>query len=114
MFISGPIIGCTNEFVQVGFNSSNSVFFCKFLIEVSDLEKSCSIKYGLCDQEVTMTLLGYSIPENSKSVQLVLQNLTGETYCYLVTAKSETTVLQIEGNFIRKGAGQIIIRSRAS
>ena len=70
--------------------------------------KSCIIDYGLCDQQTTLTLQGYSTSENLNSVELDLQDLTDGTYCYLVTAKSVMTAIQVEGNFIKTGDENIV------
>ena len=87
-------IGGTNNFVRVEAQSDRII--CTFL-NAQDGDKSCSIVYGRdCQQLDSETLTGRAQEGDSVIVPL-LQNT--EVYCYLVTAISGDTSVNIMGNF---------------
>lgn len=84
------------------FNSSTSFFFCIFLNERNNFEKSCSIEYRLCNQKLTQTVHNTSTSENPNSILLNLVSLEVGTYCYIATAVTNTTTVKVEGE-LQKG-----------
>ena len=85
-------IECTNRFVEVQYNSATSTISCVFLSELDTSEKSCSILYGVCDQEQTKMAVGNT---TSSSVMLKV-DVTG-SYCYTLVARNGTYTIMVDG-----------------
>ena len=74
-----------------------SYVVCTFLNNVEDSEKSCSLVYGDdCQHLDSERLIGQSQEGNSVTVPL-LQNT--QEYCYVVTATSGGTSVNVTGSF---------------
>lgn len=86
------IIGCTNAFVRVEYNSDISTIVCDFLNETDTSIKSCSL--GQCDQMLA------SIPGQNSSVEdpnsISLNVVTEDSDCFLVAASSNGFRVTVE------------------
>ena len=77
----------------MNFASPKSVI-CTFVGHHQGL-KSCSIKYGQCQQPLTVEVHNNSVEANSDSVQIFLETELKNGDCYSVNASNDTfTVLQ--------------------
>lgn len=91
------IVECTNQFVEVQYDSATSTISCVFLNELDTSEKSCSIRYGLCGQEQT------EMPADNTTTSSVILNLdltsidTSRMYCYSITARNRTYTVIVDG-----------------
>ena len=91
------VTGCTNEFLQLNFNSSTSTLHCLFLNERDEARKRCSIVYGRCGQELSRSAEGYSTTEQLNRVSVDLTEFTEGSHCYIVTAKTGSITVKVEG-----------------
>ena len=82
----------------MNYDSSTSTILCTFLNELDTTEKSCSIRYGLCNQELVNSAQAFSTTETPNSVSLKLTDLSDGAYCYVVTASSDNTTIKVKGN----------------
>ena len=91
-------IGSTNQYVEVTFISAKNVS-CEFLDRLSThSRKSCSIRYGPCQQPFTMTAQGSVISGSPSTIKIDLDTDLN-TYCYSVNASNGTLSLLLEGTF---------------
>ena len=88
----------TNQYVDVIFTSAKSIS-CEFADHMSThSRKSCSIRYGLCQQPFTMNAQGSVVSDSSSTIKINLDtNLN--TYCYSINASNGTFTLLMEGDF---------------
>ena len=95
--------GCTNEVVKVNFDSSTFTFFCIFLNGSTDSMKSCSVTYGLCNQETTRsrTVQNSSMYKDPNTILIVLAGLEDGAYCYVATAIIDMRTIKVEGNLTK-------------
>jgi hypothetical protein len=101
------IIECTNQFVEIGYNSATSTITCVFLNELDTSEKSCSIRYGVCDQEKTEMATG-NTTTGSVILDLDLTNTgSSSVYCYSVIARNRTHTVMVDGRIGRSYQGLI-------
>ena len=100
------ITGCTNEYVKVIYDSTTSTIFCTFLNELDTTEKSCSIKYGLCNQELVNSTQGFSTTKTPNSVSLKLTDLSDGVYCYVVSASSDNIAINVKGSVLSLSKGR--------
>ena len=91
------IVECTNQFVEVQYDSATSTISCVFINELDTSEKSCSIWYGVCDQEQT-EMAADNTTTSSVMLNLDLTN-TGSNlmYCYSITARNGTYTVIVDG-----------------
>ena len=82
----------------MNYNSATSTIYCTFLNKLDTTEKSCSIKYGLCNQGLVNSTQGFSATETPNSVSLKLTDLSDGAYCYVVTASSDNTTIKVKGS----------------
>ena len=73
---------------------------CLFLSDVDTSEKSCSILYGVCNQEQTKMAVGNT---TASSVMLKV-DVTGSYYCYTLVATNRTYTLMVDGRI-----GKVIV-----
>ena len=102
-YIFSHVIGCTNEFVRVEYDSDTSTITCNFLDETDTSVKSVSLQQ--CDQVLATGPGQNSTREAPNSITLSVA--TGDSDCYLVTASSTSFRITVEvttsggtGNFI--------------
>ena len=91
-------LGCTNRFVDVRYNPADSTISCVFLNPMNTSIKSCRVTYGPCDQEQTETVENSST-ELSSNITL---RIPRGSYCYTVTASSDTFTIAVEGTIKSK------------
>ena len=86
------VIGCTNEFVRVEYDSATSTITCNFLDETDTSIKSCSLQE--CDQMLA------SVPGLNSTVEtpnsIALSVATGDSDCFLVTASNTSFRTSVE------------------
>ena len=85
-------VGCTNEFVDVRYDSTTSTITCNFLDEADTSIKSCSLRQ--CDEMLA------SGPEQNITVEvsnfIELNGATENSNCYLVTASNSSFRITVE------------------
>ena len=86
------VIGCTNEFVRVEYDSATSTITCNFLDEADVSIKSISLRK--CDQILASGPGQNSTVEAPNSITLSVA--TGDSDCYLVTASSTSFRTTVE------------------
>jgi hypothetical protein len=77
-------------------DSTGSSISCVFLNQSDTSEKICCVTYGPCDQKE----LGSDQTCNRDSpynIQLEVDDRSSQTYCYIVTASSDTYTVKVEG-----------------
>ena len=65
--------------------------------------KSCSITYGLCNQDTTRsrTVQNFSANEDPNTILIDLAGLEDGTYCYVATAVIDMTTIKMEGSLTK-------------
>ena len=89
-------VDCTNQFVEIQYSSATSTISCIFLSELDGSEKSCSIRYGECNQELTEMAAG-----NTTTSSVIMLNLTltsSDSQCYVATASNGTYTVMVDGS----------------
>ena len=89
------VIGCSNLFVRVVYNSDTSTLMCIFLNELDISPKSCSITYGQCDTEMKQSTRIED--SNGTILTLTLQELAPPT-CFIVMASNSTFSVSVDGS----------------
>ena len=93
---SDLLLDCRNQFVKVEYIPETTTISCIFQ-NTSDLSpKSCSVKYGTCDQEM-YTIQGNTTDQSPFTVMLELNS--NPMNCYVVTASNDTLTLMVNGRF---------------
>ena len=86
---------CINQFVEIQYNSATSTISCIFLRELDTSKKSCSIRYGVCNQESTEIAADNTTTSNVIMLSLALTS--SESQCYVATASNETHTVMFNG-----------------
>lgn len=97
---------CTNVFVRVEYESSQSRIICQFLNESDVSLKSCSVQYGNCDGSEMSTVLSYFSQGNSTAEapnKIELDVNPKNLVCYAVTASSDSLSILVEGRITSAG-----------
>ena len=89
------VIGCSNQFVRVVYNSDTSTLLCIFLNELDNSTKSCSVTYGQCNTELKQSTHIENI--NGATLTLTLQELV-PPICFIVTASNSTVTVFVKGS----------------
>ena len=88
-------IECTNQFVEVQYNSATSIITCTFLNQSDTSLKSCIIRYGSCDQQQRKTVQG-----NSSSSKITLSLESQNSFRYTAIARNGTFAVAVQGSII--------------
>jgi hypothetical protein len=70
-----------------------STITCTFLNQLDTSLKSCSVRYGLCDQQQIKTA-----QENSSSSKIILSLESQNSFCYTVIARNSTFAVAVQGS----------------
>lgn len=100
-FISLGFIGCTNQFVKVEYDPDMSTITCVFLntgSQTRNITISCSIRYGVCQQEFSRSAQGSTTMESPDRITIPNIKLGGSD-CYAVRASYDTYAVIVEGTF---------------
>lgn len=92
-------LGCTNRFIDVRYNPADSTISCVSLNPTNTSIKSCRVTYGPCGQEQTQTVERVSSIELPSNITLIIPH---GSYCYTVTASSDTFTIAVEGTIKSK------------
>ena len=90
--------GCMNQLVMVKYDSATSAIICQFMSQTTT-SKSCSIKYGHCNQMLVYT----SLQKTSTLNTIVLDVDPDKLECYVVTAVSDEVTIIVEGRSLSAG-----------
>ena len=90
---------CNNQFVEIKYNSAATTISCVFLNQLDSSEKSCSIQYGICDQEQT-EMVASNTTSGNVMLNLALTG-SGRVYCYNITARNRTYTVIVDGKIGR-------------
>ena len=92
---------CNNQFVKVEYDPSTTTISCTFENELDMSPKSCSVKYGMCDQEMYMYFAQNNTTDSSPSTVTLKLNTTAtrSKTCYVVMASNDTHTVMVKGNF---------------
>ena len=86
-----------NKYVEVQFESASHVV-CTFVNDMSsEFEKSCSIRYGKCQERLLMTAEGATSPHSPNIVDLELVASELQSFCYTINASNTTFTVIMEG-----------------
>lgn len=66
-----------------------------FLNQLDTSNKSCSIQYGICDQELT-EMVADDTTSDSVILNLALKG-SGRPYCYIITARNRSYTVMVDG-----------------
>ena len=91
------LVGCTNEFVKLKYDPSDSTISCRFLTQPVVSERSCSVKYRKCQEKPTHDQL-FSMANGTVNPIALTLSLTEGTYCFEVTASNSDFSVMIMGN----------------
>ena len=90
---------CTNNFVDVVYETVPSTITCTFDDPLNITGKSCTVEYGNCNQQIGQTLEGSSTQESPNIVTLKLQSIdSNQMYCYNVTASNGSYTIIVMGS----------------
>ena len=86
--------------MRVSYDPTATTISCVYENQLDSSPKSCSIKYGVCGQEMSTTQ-GTTTVESPFMVILRLNSSTiNPMNCYVVTASNETFTLMVKGTFV--------------
>ena len=92
-------VECENHFVDISYNSADSTITCTFLNKMDNTTKSCSVRYGPCDNvNKTINDDGHRKLPNTVVLQVTNPN---SSFCYVVTASNGSFTLVVEGRLIQ-------------
>lgn len=77
------------------YNSATSTITCTFLNQSDTSLKSCSIRYGSCDQQQRKT-----VQENSSSSKITLSLKSQNSFCYTAIARNSTFAVAVQGSIV--------------
>ena len=94
------IIGGTNKFVDVNFESADTVL-CNFLQHNSSTSQpyTCKIEYGHCEQQLNTTVEGYALAKFPSIVRIDLLPNLQRWECYIITASNGSYTVLLKGSF---------------
>ena len=100
LFLSFLNSECTNRFVRVSYDPTATTISCTFENRLDSSIKSCSVKYGVCGQEMYL-IQGNTTTESPFMVTLKLNSSAVYSMnCYIVTASNETLTLMVKRKFV--------------
>ena len=77
------------------YNSTTSTIVCAFLDKMDASNKSCSVKYGKCDQMLNYNARGNNTVEAPNNITLTVN--PEHFGCYEITARSANITIIVEG-----------------
>ena len=90
------ILECSNRFVDVRYDSSDSTISCAFLNQTDTSIKSCSVTYGSCNQQQSQTTVsGMSTVASPNNVTLSIE--PQGSFCYTVSASNRDLTVAVDG-----------------
>ena len=83
--------------MKVKYDSSTTTISCTFENQLDSSIKSCSVKYGVCGQEMYNTQ-GNTTTESPFIVTLKLNlSVSNRVHCFIITANNDTHGILVEG-----------------
>ena len=81
------------------YKTKDKTVLCTFLNPLDTSQKSCSVRYGQCGQELSRRMESESRDGGSNNVISFKLNIEGndQTLCYAITASNSTYTIIVEG-----------------